>query len=199
VPPSTVAPPTTVTVTVTTQTGDTTPTTLAPTTTVPNPIDQIPPYAIGESVMLGAAPQLQAGGVQVNAAVSRQGANVADVVGQLRLSGQLGRVVVIQTGTNGGVSDETLDKIMSFLPGDATPLVVFLTVRAPRGWIADNNTRIRQLPARYPNVRVLDWEAASQMISGELAGDGYHLRTALAKQFYANLVFDAIGRPDLKK
>jgi hypothetical protein len=196
-PASTVAPPTTVTVT--TQPGDTTPTTLAPTTTVPSPIDQIPPYAIGESVMLGAAPQLQAGGVQVNAAVSRQGANVADVVGQLRLGGQLGRVVVIQTGTNGGVSDETLDKIMSFLPGDATPLVVFLTVRAPRGWIADNNTRIRQLPARYPNVRVLDWEAESQAISGELAGDGYHLRTALAKQFYANLVFDAIGRPDLKK
>ncbi|MEN9646185.1 MAG: hypothetical protein RL238_2854 [Actinomycetota bacterium] len=175
------------------------PSTAAPTTTVPDPVDLLPTYAIGESVMLGAAPQLQAGGVLVNAAVSRQGGNVADVVAMLRTAGQLGRTVVIQTGTNGGVSDDTLDRIMSYLPAEATPLVVFLTVRAPRGWIADNNIRIRQLPARYPNVKVLDWEAASQQISGELAKDGYHLRTATAKQFYANLIFDAIGRPDLKK
>lgn len=149
--------------------------------------------------MLGAAPQLTAGGVQVNAAVSRQGSNLADVVGLLRLDGQLGRVVIIQTGTNGSVSDATLDKIMSSLPADKTPLVVFLTVRAPRGWIADNNTRIRQLPARYPNVVVLDWEVASNEVADELARDGYHLGSSRAKQFYANLIFEAIGRPDLMK
>ena len=183
-----------------TQPGETTPpsTEPAPTTTL-GPADFIAPYAIGESVMLGAAPQLTAGGIQVNAAVSRQGGNVAEVIGQLRASGLLGRVVVIQTGTNGSVSDATLDKIMSFLPADLTPLVVFMTVRAPRGWIADNNTRIRQLPSRYPNVKVIDWEAESNAVAGELASDGYHLRTANAKQFYANLIFDAIGRPDLKK
>ena len=174
------------------------PTTVAPTTTL-SPVDKLAPYSVGESVMLGAAPQLQAGGVQVNAAVSRQGKNVAEVVGQLRAAGLIGRVMIIQTGTNGPVSDATLDSIMSFLPAEDTPLVVFMTVRAPRGWIADNNIRIRQLPDRYPNVKVLDWEKESQKISGELASDGYHLRTATAKQFYANLVFDAIGRPDLKK
>jgi hypothetical protein len=197
VAPVTVAPPTTLESTVVVE--STPSTTVAPPTTAPNPVDLLAPYAVGESVMLGAAPQLQAGGVQVNAMVSRQGTNLADAVGQLRAAGQLGRVVVIQTGTNGSVSDETLDRIMSYLPGDQTPLVVFLTVRAPRGWIADNNIRIRQLPDRYPNVKVLDWETLSQPISGELAGDGYHLRTAVAKQFYANLIFDAIGRPDLKK
>ena len=183
-----------------TQPGETLPPTTepAPTTTL-GPADFIAPYAIGESVMLGAAPQLTAGGLQVNAAVSRQGGNVAEVIGMLRAAGQLGRVVVIQTGTNGSVSDATLDKIMSFLPPDQTPLVVFMTVRAPRGWIADNNTRIRQLPSRYPNVKVIDWEAESNVVAGELASDGYHLRTSNAKQFYANLIFDAIGRPDLKK
>ncbi|MEQ1699179.1 MAG: acyltransferase family protein [Ilumatobacteraceae bacterium] len=183
-----------------TQPGETTPpsTEPAPTTTL-GPADLLAPYAIGESVMLGAAPQLTAGGIQVNAAVSRQGGNVAEVVGMLRASGQLGRVVVIQTGTNGSVSDATLDKIMGFLPPDQTPLVVFMTVRAPRGWIADNNIRIRQLPSRYPNVKVVDWETESNAVAGELASDGYHLRTANAQQFYANLIFDAIGRPDLKK
>ena len=88
---------------------------------------------------------------------------------------------------------------MSGLPADQTPLVVFLTVRAPRGWIADNNTRIRQLPDRYPNVVVLDWEVAANEVVGELARDGYHLGTSRAKQYYANLIFEAIGRPDLVK
>lgn len=110
-------------------------------------------------------------------------------------------MVIIQTGTNGSVSDETFARIMAALPPDLTPLVVFLTVKAPRGWIADNNTRIRALAAQYPNVKVVDWEAEAQQILGELSTSdgGIHLRTAYAKQFYANLIFDAIGRPDLKK
>jgi hypothetical protein len=178
--------------------GDTT-TTSPATTLPPDPVDLLPVYAVGESVMLGAAPQLQAGGVVVNAAVSRQGKNVADVIGQLRAGGQLGRVVVVQTGTNGPVSDDTFERIMGYLPPDETPLVVFLTVRARRGWIADNNARIHALPEKYPNVKVLDWQTESEKVRGELARDGYHLRTAFAKQFYANLVFIAIGRPDLQK
>ena len=57
------------------------------------------------------------------------------------------------------------------------------------------------LAAQYPNVKVVDWEAEAQQILGELSTSdgGIHLRTAYAKQFYANLIFDAIGRPDLKK
>ena len=91
------------------------------------------------------------------------------------------------------------DRIMAQLPPELTPNVVVLTVRAPRVWIPDNNARIRALPLRFPNVVVLDWEAASASILDQLSGDGYHLRTGAAKQFYANLIFEAIGRPDLKK
>jgi len=200
VPPLTVA--STVPVTQPTLPGET-----AVPTTEPAPVttlaaaDLLPAYAIGESVMLGAAPQLTAAGIQVNAAVSRQGRNVAEIVELTRAGGQLGRTVIIQTGTNGGVSDGTFARIMAALPPDLTPLVVFLTVKAPKGWIADNNTRIRALPSLYPNVKVVDWEADAQQILGELSSSdgGIHLRTSSAKQFYANLIFDAIGRADLKK
>jgi hypothetical protein len=199
-PRTTLAAPSTSTASSTGTAKPTTSTTVAPTTTaVPGPLDKLPAYAIGESVMLGAAPQLNAGGVEVNAAVSRQGKNVAEVIGQLKAGGKIGRIVIIQSGTNGPVSDATLDSMMSFLPAKDTPTVIFLTVRAPRGWIADNNIRIRQLPDRFKNVKVLDWETESQKVSDQLAADGYHLRTTTAKQFYANLIFDAIGRPDLKK
>ena len=79
--------------------------------------------------------------------------------------------------------------------------MVFLTVKAPRGWVADNNTRIRALPSQYPNVKVVDWETEAQQILDQLSRSdgGIHLSTSYAKQFYANLIFDAIGRPDLKK
>ena len=204
VPPVT-APPT-VAVTQPTVPGETAPPSTAPAPTpaptpAPSPVDQLPAYAIGESVMLGAAPQLTSAGIQVNAAVSRQGTNVAEIMALTRAGGELGRVVIIQTGTNGKVSDETFASIMSALPPDQTPLVVFLTVKAPKGWIAGNNTRIRALPSKYPNVKVVDWEVESQQIANELSTSdgGVHLSTAHAKQFYVNLIFDAIGRPDLKK
>ncbi len=174
------------------------PTTAAPPTTV-NPIDLIPVRALGESVMLGAVGELSAGGIVVDAAVSRQGTDMAEILERMRANNELGRIVVIQIGTNGYVNDANFDRIMAQLPPELTPMVVFLTVRAPRDWISHNNTRIRALPERFPNVVVLDWEVASEAILDQISADGFHLRTGAAKQFYANLIFDAIGQPDLKK
>lgn len=161
----------------------------------------VPVFAIGESVMLGALPQLQAGGITVDAQVSRQGIGTAELLEALAPQGVIPPIVVIQTGTNGSVSSNTLGRIMAQLPPERTPLVVFLTVKAPKGWIEPNNAKIRDLPSHYPNVRVVDWQAAASAIEGELSASdgGVHLSTAHAKQFYANLVFDAIGRPDLKR
>jgi hypothetical protein len=175
-------------------------TSVAPTTTE-NLTLHSPVYAIGESVMLGAAPILQAAGINVNAAVSRQGVNMVDVVRDLVTAGSLGKVVVIQTGTNGPVSDDVLASIMALLPPDKVPEVVFMTVHAPRSWVPANNLRIKGLPAKYPNVKVLDWDAAAASIQDQLsyADGGIHLATPVAKQFYANQIFDALGRPDLKK
>ncbi len=105
--------------------------------------------------MKGAVPQLQAGGFTVYAEESKQGNWIAEVAGQLRASGQIGSTIVIQTGTNGPVDVATFDQIMTFLPAAEVPQVVFLTVHADRGWIADNNALIYALPGKYPNVIVL--------------------------------------------
>jgi peptidoglycan/LPS O-acetylase OafA/YrhL len=174
----------------------------AATTTTPTTVAgaSVAPYAVGESVMKGATRQLQAGGFLVNAEESRQGQAMVDTVGQLRASGQIGDTIVIQMGTNGPVADATYDAMMSNLPPSAVPHVVFLTVHAPRGWIAANNARIWALPSRYPNVTILDWDGlvTNGQIPG-MSGDGIHLRTDSAKQTYANYIFGVIGRPDLIK
>ena len=77
----------------------------------------------------------------------------------------------------------------------------FMTVKANQPWIAGNNERIRNIPSRYPNVGVIDWEARSAEIADQLSASdgGAHLKTTKAMQFYANMIFDAVGRPDLVK
>jgi hypothetical protein len=163
----------------TTSTSSTTSTTL--------PVDQRPPVAIGESVMLGAKAQLESAGFFVDAAESRQGKQVVDVVAGLRAAGRLGNTVVIHIGTNGEVSDETFAAIMANLPPEEVKTVWFLTVRADRDWIEGNNNRIISLPCKYPNVWVGYWSDFVPNIAG-MASDGIHFKTNEAKQTYVDLI-----------
>lgn len=205
---STTVPETTTTTTEATNntdatTLDTTPATEAPptvpeTTTVTMPASDKAPIALGESVMLGAITQLQEGGFYVDALKSRQGDQMAELVEALRSMDQIGATVVIQIGTNGPVGQSTFDRIMAQLPAETTPQVIFMTVTAPRGWTDGNNAVIRNLPTLYPNVRVLDWQAATATVA--LCKDGIHLVCGSgAERAYANLVFASVGRPDLEK
>lgn len=160
----------------------------------------IAPLAIGGSVMLGATDQLEAGGFLVDTDVSQQAAEVIAALEVHLGAGEVGDVVVIQIGTNGAVTDEQFEQVLALLPPSVAPHVVLLTVFAgDRTWIAPNNELIRLLPTRHPNVTVADWAAAAPTIS--LCPDQVHLTCHgdEPKQAYANLVFDAIGRPDLRE
>jgi peptidoglycan/LPS O-acetylase OafA/YrhL len=157
------------------------------TTSTTLPVDQRPPIAIGESVMLGAKAQLEAAGFVVDAAESRQGAQVVEVLARLRAAGRLGNTVVIHIGTNGQVSDDTFAKIMANLPPEEVKSVWFLTVRADLDWIEGNNQRILSLPGKYPNVHIGFWADLVPSVPG-MSKDGIHLKTDAAKQAYADLI-----------
>src|SRR5690606_23884161 len=66
--------------------------------------------AIGDSVMLAAAPELQAAfpGIAIDAAVSRSMYAAPGILQSLESSGQLRDVVLLGLGTNGPVSVNTL-------------------------------------------------------------------------------------------
>ena len=180
-----------------TGTATTVPPTAAPTTTVD--LDALPPIAIGESVMKGAEGALLAGGFVVDAQESRQGPEMVTELQNLRANNQLGRIVVIQIGTNGTVDDLTFDQMMASLPADLTPSVVFLTVRAKdAAWIDGNNTRIRALAGRYTNVTIADWATVAEGV--ELCDDGAHssCHGAAPIRTFTDMIFDAIGHPELK-
>ena len=103
--------------------------------------------------------------------------------------------VVIQLGTNGTVTREQYEAVLDQVKDQN--LVVMLTVKAPKPWIAGNNEIIRSLPATHPNVKVLDWEARAAEIEGHLSASdgGIHLSDDTAKQFYSDIILQALGLP----
>ena len=191
--PSTSAAPTTVA-----------PTTAAPTTVAPasapapepeppadpcatTPIER---YALGDSVMLGAAGNLAAAGFCVDAVVSRAFINGLDQVIQLRADGRLGSTVVVNLGTNGSIGPSDLDRMMAELAG--VPRVIVVTTKADRGWVPPNNEMLRALPVQYPNVVVVDWADAAGMCPGHcFYDDGIHLR-ADGRTYFAQLINAAL-------
>ncbi len=202
-PPTTTVPPTTVP-----------PTTVPPTTVPPAPVAQlgvvtsleglaplsIPPtvsgfplVALGDSVMLGAAEELQARGFQVDALQSRQMQAFIPTMQTLKDNGTFGSVVVVHLGTNGGFSQETLDAMLATVAD--VPVVLLLTGKADRGWIADNNAKLRAVPATHPNVTVLDWEVLSSSCEGRcFYDDGIHL-TQSGQNFYADVINRVLAQP----
>lgn len=165
----------------------TTTTTTTTTTLPPEPIDFL---AIGDSVMLGAAQQLRDNRVVVDAAVSRQMIDMIPVMQQLRDQERFGTAVIVHLGTNGPVSQETIDAFMEPLAN--VPNVIVLTNRAARGWTAGNNELLRALATR-PNVILLDWEVLAAECPGEcFYSDGIHLRPD-GQRYYSQLIFDVLG------
>ena len=173
------------------------PVTLEATTTTAAPPP--PLAAFGESVMLGAKAQLQAGGFQVDAAENRQAKDMVATIKAAQTAGQLGQVVVVQTGTNGTVTDDEIAAIVAAMP--AGTRLYFMTVKADVPWVAGNNEKIRAIPTQHPNVGIIDWDARAPQIASELSPSdgGAHLRTKNAMQFYANMIFDGIGRSELDR
>jgi hypothetical protein len=167
------------------------PTDLTTTTTAPPaPIEQL---AIGDSVMLGAAPELSDNGFIVDAAESRQFSNGADTVATLNTQGRLGSVVVVHLGTNGTINDSDMTRMMEALAG--VPQVLMLTLDVDRDWIPGNNALIYDTVNSYANVSLLDWAGLAGSCPGDcFASDGFHLRPD-GQVYYAALIEGALQAP----
>jgi len=172
--------------------GELAPVTSAPVTTLPPRYDV---FALGDSVMKGAAPALVELGVVVDAVEDRQGRLGAEIFVQLRDLGVMMNAAVVHLGTNGPMSDETMATLMDAL--SEVPRVVVLTLKGNRDWIAPNNARIRALSDAHPNVVVLDWQLVSELCEGEcFASDGIHLDRD-GMDFYAARIWESLGRGEI--
>lgn len=156
--------------------------------------DQLPPVVFGDSVVLGARNSLREvlGEISIDAQVSRQPNAIAERVQLRRTENKLGQVVVIHMGTNGTMREDVLRTTIEGLTDRKR--VVVVNVRVPRAWMKPNNEIIAETVAEFPNVRFVDWAAASKGKKKYFAPDGVHLTKSGGKVF-ADLINEAIAAP----
>ena len=157
----------------------------------PTPTPAVPISAVGDSVMAGAVTQLTAAlpQIQIDAQRGRQASAVIKVLQARRDAGQLGQVVVLHTGNNGGFSAAQFDTIMEILAD--VPHVIVVNVKVPRRWEAPNNRVIAEGAQRYSQVLLVDWRAATINRPELFWRDGIHLRPKGA-ELYAQMLGAAV-------
>jgi peptidoglycan/LPS O-acetylase OafA/YrhL len=165
------------------------PVTPPPTPTPPPPLASPPAriFAIGDSVMLGAANQIAATlpNAEVDAAVSRQVSDGIAILEARRQAGTLGDVVIIHLGTNGSFTSGEFDQIMGILSG--VQRVIFLNLKVPRDWEGGDNSIIADGVSRYPNALLVDWHGLGGAHPEFFYDDDIHLNPDGAA-FYAQLI-----------
>ncbi len=143
--------------------------------------------AIGDSVMLGAAHQLaeDVPGIDLDASVGRQVAEVIALLEERKASGKLGEVVLLHIGNNGRFNASQFDRIMEVVGPERR--VVFLTLKVSRSWEESNNRVISEGVERHEGAFLVDWRAALKERPEVLWKDGTHLRPEWAS-FYVELL-----------
>jgi hypothetical protein len=145
--------------------------------------------AVGDSVMAGASPALQAAipGITVDASVARQFGQGVDAVRWWMTQGEPFDVVVVHLGTNGAFGDEQLDELVA-AAGSAQ--VIFLEASAPRPWIGLSNERLTAGATRN-GAQFVPWTGAVAAVGGP-GQDGIHLGPS-ASAAYANEIAVAVA------
>jgi hypothetical protein len=133
------------------------------------------PLAVGDSVMLGAVPELRRAGFEVNARGCRQMSEGLELLASRRRS--LPGVVVVALGHNWTITIEEIRRALVILgPRRVLGMVT------PRGEFASARSAIYAAGRRWPErVRVLPWAARSA--GKPWTWDGLHLTAAGARGF----------------
>jgi hypothetical protein len=144
------------------------------------------PLAVGDSVMLGAVPELRRAGFEVNARGCRQMSEGVELLASRRRS--LPDVVVVALGYNWTITIEEIRRALIILgPRRVLGMVT------PRGEYASARAAIRAAGRRWPaRVKVLRWAARSA--GKQWTWDGLHLTPAGAQGF-ARLLSNAFEWP----
>ena len=147
---------------------------------------------IGDSVMADASATLQGEFPKmiINAQVGRQASAAPAVLKQMDANHQLANTVLVSLGTNGTISQDTLNQIMSILGPQRT--VFWLNVHVPtKPWQNDVNNTLNQAQKQYHNLHVIDWYSYSNNHPDWFYADNVH-PNEYGLKFYGDFVLKSI-------
>jgi hypothetical protein len=128
--------------------------------------------------------------------------NMIDLVHQL--GSQLGPNVVVAVGYNDHEDSyaQDIDDAVKALESEGVKHVFWLTLRAARHPYLTMNDAIEALPARHPEVSVIDWNVYSRSHPDWFQSDGVHLNgdgaEAMATLIHKSLESAGIAAPDVR-
>jgi len=132
------------------------------------------PLVIGDSVLLGAVPQVAGAGFEVNTRGCRQMSEGLGIIAARKRAKTLPHFVVIALGANGSIAYSQIREAMKLVGPDR--VLGLVTPRELGGGESSDARNIRAAGRRFPGrVIVLDWVHFSAGQGGWFAGDGLHL------------------------
>lgn len=154
--------------------------------------DQV--YAIGDSVMLAAAPWLQERlpGIAIDAQVSRSMWTAPDLVQAALDAGALRPILLLGLATNGDVDPADLHAVLDIVGPDC--LVIVVNGHAPRDWIPIGNQTLAEFARSQRSVELANWHDAIAPQVYELASDQVHPGGPISGGIYVDSVVDALQR-----
>lgn len=154
--------------------------------------DQI--YAIGDSVMLAAAPWLteKLPGIAIDAAVSRSMWVGPEIVRGAVRAGAMRPVLVIGLGTNGPVDVADLKAILRAVGPDT--LIIVVNAQAPQPWIPGVNATLAEFARAQRQVELANWYGTIAPHIDELADDQVHPGGPISGGYYVSSIVDALQR-----
>lgn len=134
--------------------------------------------AIGDSVMLGAAPAIQNKfpNCIIDAKESRQLTDCFDIVQNLNSEGKLYNKVIIALGTNGDFNKSDGQKLLDYL-GKDRQVYWITTYGKTLTWQNNVNDTIKKLAESNSNVTIIDWSSVIRSKPNWLYSDGIHLNS----------------------
>ncbi|WP_340014419.1 acyltransferase family protein [Paenibacillus sp. FSL K6-1318] len=146
---------------------------------------------IGDSLALNVASVLEEilPGIVVDGKVGRQMSQAKSVIEDLREKDKLGDRIVIALGTNGAFNQSSLSSLLDALQGEKK--IYLVTTRVPKNWQNTVNEALKDVARDYPNVKIIDWYAASDNKNDLFYHDGVHL-TPEGARFYASVLVEHI-------
>lgn len=139
--------------------------------------------SIGDSVMLGAAADLTARGVTVDAVESRQFGAMLELVRAGVAAGTLGHTVIVHGGTNGPIDEAALRELLELTRDRRVYLV---NVHVPRTWADYNNELLARVTPEYPHAHLLDWNTLGTANRAWFYSDDIHLQAGGGREGYAD-------------
>lgn len=145
---------------------------------------QLKVTAVGDSVMADASGSLQQimPHAYVDAKVGRQGSEAPDVINHLKAEHHLQKIVVVNLGTNGAMTPQTVQQILDSIgPGHQ---IYWVNAHIPtKDWQAAVNKQILQVAQKRKDVYLVDWYGLSKQHPEWFASDGVHMNDKGNAQF----------------